>query len=280
MDFLQSYMTSQFALLSIGYWWIFGLFVAAFIAGYVDSVAGGGGTIQVPLLLLTGIPPISVLATNKMIAIIGTISATINYSARKKVIWQALAALALPCLVASILGSALALTLPGWLLEVMILIFLLTIIVLSLLSYAMNHNKTPSQIIAKPMSMAPAKVDPSMRSVGAYGLIGFYDGISGPGTGLLLAKANKSYLSLGLLNSVATAKPLNLMTNTGALVVFFFAGKIIWIMAVPMIVGNVIGNWFGSHMAIKNGDLFVKYMMFVSLLLLVVSVAYKVSDYI
>lgn len=112
-----------------------------------------------------------------------------------------------------------------------------------------------------------------------YGLIGFYDGISGLGTGLLLAKANKSYLSLGLLNAVATAKPLNLMTNTGALVVFFFAGKIIWVMAVPMIVGNVIGNWFGSHMAIKNGDLFVKYMMFVSLLLLVVSVAYKVSDY-
>ena len=83
MDFIQNYMTSQYVLLSISYWWILGLFAAAFIAGYVDSVAGGGGMIQVPFLLLTCISPVSVLVTNKMIAIIGTISATINHSIQK-----------------------------------------------------------------------------------------------------------------------------------------------------------------------------------------------------
>lgn len=87
--------------------WIFIFIFAGFTAGYIDSIAGGGGMIQVPILLLSGIPPIYVLASNKIASVFGVLMATIKYAISKKISWKVVSIAIIPCLIASYLGSSL-----------------------------------------------------------------------------------------------------------------------------------------------------------------------------
>lgn len=87
--------------------WVIGFIIAGFIAGYIDSIAGGGGMIQVPVLLFSGISPIHVLASNKIASVFGVLMATIKYALSKKISWKVVSIAIIPCLVASYIGSSL-----------------------------------------------------------------------------------------------------------------------------------------------------------------------------
>mgnify|MGYP003520649600 FL=1 len=97
--------------------WIIIFIITGFIAGYIDSIAGGGGMIQVPVLLYSGIPPIFVLATNKMASLFGTLMATIKYFLSKKISLKVVSIAIIPCLLASYIGSELVMYIPEYIIE-------------------------------------------------------------------------------------------------------------------------------------------------------------------
>ncbi len=232
-------------------YWIVALSFVAFCAGYVDAVAGGGGMLNLPALLFAGVPPISSLAVSKVTAIAGTTLAVAKYSLGKRVQWKTVAYAAIPCLVASYIGGVLALRVPPTFLAWAILICIPIALVIVLRD--------------KPKNDLVATEDQPLKTVAALAPIGFYDGILGPGTGTYMAITVRKILKYDLLKATATIKPLNLLTNIGAAVAFLLAGKVLWVIAIPMIVASSLGGWIGGHSAIKGGDRFIRRLLIIVL---------------
>jgi len=224
--------------------WMIIFVCTGLVAGYIDSIAGGGGMIQVPVLLFMGIPPIFVLAANKMSSLFGTLMASIRYAASKKISWKIVSIAIIPCLVASYVGSSLVMfisdTVIQWAILLAIPIALAFLLKKSKDIKEENIKLSKTNIV---FSTAP---------------IGFYDGLLGPGTGTYMTISMKKYLHLDYIISTASTKPLNLATNVGSAIAFMAAGKVIWMIALPMALGNVIGSYIGSHFAIKGGEEFIK----------------------
>ena len=105
--------------------------------------------------------------------------------------------------------------------------------------------------------------------------IGFYDGVLGPGTGTYMMIAVRKILKFNLLKATATIKPINLLTNIGAALAFFLAGKVIWSLAIPMMLASSLGGWLGSHSAIKGGDKVIRHLLIIVLFVMLAANLYK-----
>ena len=244
----------------ISIYWLIALVFVGFCAGYIDAVAGGGGMLNLPALLFAGVPPVSALAVSKMTAISGTTLAVIKFSISKKVHWKTVIIAAFPCLMASYLGGIAALSISASILAWAILIcipFALFIV----LRDSRDSNETAIQNAPKTLlALTP---------------IGFYDGILGPGTGTYMTIALRKVLKFDLLKATATIKPINLLTNIGAAIAFIFAGKVIWLIAIPMLMASALGGWLGSHSAIKGGDMFIRRLLVTVLITMLLANLYK-----
>jgi uncharacterized membrane protein YfcA len=217
------------------------LVAAAFVAGFVDSIAGGGGLITLPALLLAGISPVEAVATNKLQSTFGAATATWRF-------WRAghldLPALR-PALLTSLCGAALGAV-------------MLDAIDASILSRAM-----PVLLIAIALyfALAPsaenlpreARLTPSAFAIGLAAPIGFYDGIFGPGTGSFFTAALVVFAGLGLLKATAHTKALNLASNIASLAVFMLSGHLLYAVGLPMAVGQMAGARLGAGAAITHG---------------------------
>jgi uncharacterized membrane protein YfcA len=249
------------ALFELNHYWLIALALVAFTAGYIDAVAGGGGMLNLPALLFAGVPPVSALAVNKMTGIAGTTLAVIKFTLDKKIHWRTVSYVAIPCLIASYIGGKLALnasaTVLAW--AILACIPIALFIVLTDKSSSVNQQ-AKSSFTKSVLSITP---------------LGFYDGILGPGTGTYMAIAVRKFLKFDFLSATATIKPLNLLTNIGAGVAFLLAGKVIWSIAIPMIVASSAGGWFGSHSAIKGGDQFIRKVLVFVLVLMLLANGYK-----
>ena len=234
MEFLEDITTT----------WIIIFIITGFIAGYVDSIAGGGGMIQVPVLLYSGIPPVFVLATNKMASLFGTLMATIKYFLSKKISIRVVSIAIIPCLLASYLGSSLVMYIPDYIIQWAILIAI-PIALIFLLKKSSKIKEENTKLTNKNIILATAP-------------IGFYDGILGPGTGTYMTISMKKFLHLDYIISTASTKPLNLATNLGSAIAFVYAGKVLWMIAIPMAIANMAGSNVGTHFAIKGGESFIK----------------------
>ena len=234
MEFLENITTS----------WIIIFILTGFIAGYIDSIAGGGGMIQVPVLLYSGIPPIFVLATNKMASLFGTLMATIKYYLSNKISLKVVSIAIIPCLLASYIGSELVMYVPDNVIQWAILISI-PIALIFLLKKSKEFKEEKTELSKKNIVLATAP-------------IGFYDGLLGPGTGTYMTISMKKFLHLDYIISTASTKPLNLATNLGSAIAFVMAGKVLWMIAIPMAISNMLGSYVGSHYAIKGGEAFIK----------------------
>jgi len=244
----------SFETISLGFIIIFVL--VGFLAGYIDSIAGGGGMIQVPALLFSGISPIHVLASNKMASVLGVGMATLKYAYSKKISWKVVSIAIIPCLIASYIGSKLVMYLSDEVIQWAILIAI-PIAMAFLFKKSKDIKEEDTKLTKKNIVLATAP-------------IGFYDGLLGPGTGTYLTISMKKFLHLDYLISTASTKPLNFATNLGSLFAFVFAGKVLWAVAIPMGLANVAGSYVGSHYAIKGGEKFIKkVLVFVLILMLV-----------
>jgi len=240
------------------------LSAVSFLAGFIDSIAGGGGLLLLPSLLLAGIPPQVALGTNKFASSIGTGAALINFILKKKVVWK-------------IAASGIAFSLIGSLIGTKTILFFnnetVGRIIIFLLPLAMLITLIPQK--ERTTGNEPSKFDLIIKIPFICLLIGFYDGFFGPGTGSFLIIAFYMFIGLGLVKSSATAKVFNLASNIGALVVFILGGKVIYLLGIPLAVANILGNYLGSNLAIKKGANTVKFFLLLSLTILMISLIWK-----
>lgn len=232
--------------------------LAAFVAGFIDSIAGGGGLITLPALLLAGVPPHLALGTNKMQSSMGTAVALASFANSNLVLWR-LALAGLPfSLIGSGIGSKLALFLSDELLGTILIV---------LLPIAMVCTLVPKKERKSASTSGSSRILVPIVCL----VIGVYDGFFGPGTGSFLILAFHWIVGIGLVHASATVKVLNLASNLGALGIFLWSGQIIWAIALPMVVASIVGNWLGSRTAMRLGARAVRLFLTVSLGLLLLT---------
>lgn len=242
------------------------LALAGFLAGLIDSVAGGGGLISTPALLAAGIPPHIALGTNKFQSMCGTTCALANFHRKSKVLWR-IAAAGIPfALIGSIFGAKTALFIPSAALG-KILVFILPPAAAAIFI---------SRVLLKPSQERELTGAAFwLVTIAACFSIGFYDGFFGPGTGTFFILALTLASKIPLINASATAKTFNLASNLGALVTFIISGSVYYKIGIVMAVANIAGNFIGSHYAIKRGSEFVQKILIVSVTLLFIYLIWK-----
>jgi uncharacterized membrane protein YfcA len=238
------------------------LCLAAVAAGFVDAIAGGGGLIVIPALLAAGISPVAALATNKVQACVGTASATYTFW---RAGWIDFNLLRVP-LVAALAGAALG----GLALMVVDTRWLMVVLPILLVGIALYFLLAP--VAADTDSQA--RLTPLGYSAVAAS-IGFYDGFFGPGTGSMFIIAFHYLLRMDLVSSSANSKTFNFASNIGALVAFVIAGKVVYLLALPLVACNILGNHLGSALALRKGNGVVRKALVFSMLCLFTSLGVK-----
>ncbi|MBQ5488575.1 MAG: sulfite exporter TauE/SafE family protein [Clostridia bacterium] len=232
------------------------------LAGFVDSVAGGGGIISLPAYLLAGIPVKLAAGTNKLANGCGTALAAFKYAKSGNVDWSC----AIPAAVFSLAGSTLGTSLAVYLRdEVLKIIILAALPIAALILFFIR--KTESGTPEKPRN----KVILFSALIG-FG-IGCYDGLIGPGTGTFLTMAFALVLNFTLLKSSGCARMANLASNIASLVVYLSHGDVMFSVGIPAIACSMLGNWLGSRFAIRGGSPKIRLVMFAVLGLLFVKTA-------
>lgn len=234
------------------------LVAAAFVAGFVDSIAGGGGLISLPALLLAGLPPVEAVATNKLQATFGSTTAAYRY-------WRAglvdFTALGSP-FAAALAGGALGAACLG-LIDTSILSVVMPVMLVVIALY-FAFAPTASQVSTK------ARLSPVAFALGISAPIGFYDGMFGPGTGSFFTAGLVALAGLGLLNAIAHTKILNTASNVASLAMFIILGQVYFNIGLPMAVGQSLGAVAGSKLAVKHGAALIRPLIVVMTILVAI----------
>jgi uncharacterized membrane protein YfcA len=242
------------------------LVLASGFAGFVDSIAGGGGLIQLPSLLISmpNTAPSLLLGTNKLPSFLGTLGATASYLRKVKPDFKLAFVMAVPAFIGSGLGASVATKIPK---EAFKPIILFMLIVVALYTWR-----------KKELGLVENFRFARRHQVGMGALaglvIGFYDGIFGPGTGSFLMLILVALLGFAFLQASVTAKIVNLATNLGAIMVFGLNGKILWVLGLTMAIGNVMGGFLGARWALKGGSALIRKVFLVVTTLLILRLAY------
>jgi len=242
------------------------ILIAAFSAGFVDAIAGGGGLIQLPALLIS-FPDrevAEVAGTNKLGSIFGTSAAALNYRRNIKTDPKLLLAMVLPAFIGSGSGSLLATQISTEQLKVAIVVMLVAVF-----AYTLARPDLGKVEVRK----GAAK---RQRTVGAIaGLtIGFYDGFIGPGTGTLLMIVLVAALGFAFIGASAIAKVVNVATNFASILVFGISGSIMWVVGLAVGICNLAGGFIGSRVASRRGSDFVRKFYLVVTFALIVRVLF------
>ena len=230
------------------------LFVVAFFASLVDSIAGGGGLLTTPSMLLVGMPPLNVLATNKFQSCFGTVTSTYNYYRNGFLVEKNKKLYTILSFIGSGVGTLLVSRISNETLESVIPILLIGAATFFI------TNKGPSG------------VKKNQKLIVMFNLIvfaiGFYDGFFGPGTGSFFVLAFIIIKGANIMESTAITKLLNLSSNFAAFIIFAFQGYVLWYIGLVMAVAQIAGAYTGSKFAIKNGEKVVRpVLVIVSILL-------------
>jgi hypothetical protein len=226
------------------------LVLAAFGAGLVDSIAGGGGLITFPALVAAGLPPHLALGTNKGQAVLGAVSSAVAFW-RGDGLDRDRAAVAFGFgFVGSVLGAFAVLAVPAEPLRPVVIVLLAGAATVVLLR---GH--------IKPRGRAPSH--PRLVLAGIAVGLGAYDGFFGPGVGSMLIVAFMLVFGDTITRASGNAKVVNLASNLAAVVVFAWRGTVLWQVAVPMAVANGLGAAVGARLALKRGDRFVRWVVLV-----------------
>jgi uncharacterized membrane protein YfcA len=229
---------------------LFYLCAFAFLAGFIDAVAGGGGLVQVPALfvLMPGVPAATLLGTNKFASIWGTLLATYQYSRQVPMEWRATLPTCAAALVFGYLGAQVVAIVPTGFLRPLVLVLLVAVLAYTLIRKDLGALHAPRLTHRAQLWVGLA--------TGA--VIGFYDGFFGPGTGSFLIIAFVGLFGFSFLAASASAKVVNVITNGAALAFFTTHGHVLYAVAVPMALCNVAGSWVGTRLALRLGSRFVR----------------------
>ena len=219
----------------------------AFLAGFIDAVAGGGGTITLPTLFFMGLSPAQAVATNKLLAIFGSGSATLQYGRAGHIEWRLLARLIPLALLGSGLGAALVHLIDPNVFKTLVAVVILGVGALVIVNKRFGTEDRYPGLLPRVLALTlPGTL-----------LIGVYDGFIGPGTGTFLMFLF-TLAGFNLVRASGNAKAINFATNLGAFVFFVFSGKMVFWIGLPMGLANAAGAYLGARMAMLRGSSFIK----------------------
>lgn len=241
------------------------LAVAAFSAGLIDAIAGGGGLIQLPALMigLAKSETVVILGTNKVPSIFGTSASALMYRRNIKTDSKLLITMALPAFLGSMGGASLASYIPTEVLKPLVVFLLIAVLIYTWKRPQLGQLELLRQ--SEPLRLKIAAI--------AALIIGFYDGLIGPGTGSFLVLTLVAILGFAFLSASAIAKVVNVATNLGAIVIFGANGEILWKIGLTLAIANVAGGLIGAHLALKGGSNLVRKVFMGVTLALIIKVA-------
>jgi uncharacterized membrane protein YfcA len=236
--------------------------LAMFAAGFIDAIAGGGGLIQTPAMLLS-LPdrdPVSVVATSKTAAFFGTSTAAIKYRKHIKTDSRLLLAMVIPAFIGAGFGAHLASEISPESFKSSIFFMMIAIFIYTLFKPDLGKVHVEKHSHRKLMWIG---------AIAAF-LIGFYDGLIGPGTGTMLMIALVAIMGFAFVGASAIAKVVNATTNLASIIVVGLKIGILWKLGLLLGIANLAGGYTGSHMAIKKGSGFIRifYLIVTGILIL------------
>lgn len=222
------------------------LTAVAAVAGFIDAIAGGGGLLTIPAMLLANIPPVLTLGTNKLQAASGALAASITMI-KKGVVSPSKMKLAIAgAFIGSVLGTIAVQMSPPDMLEKLIPFLIAAIGIYTLFAPSLGEVEAEPRVSESTWQRVVAP------------LIGFYDGYVGPGTGMFFALGNVALRGRQIIAATGAAKVLNLSTNIASLIFFIIGGNVLWKVGLAMMVGQTIGAYAGSHMVVRGGSKIIR----------------------
>ena len=211
------------------------LIAAAFVAGYIDTLVGGGGLITIPALLLAGVPPIYALGTNKLQAVAGSGTATVAVLSRSEIRFRDVRGLMSIACIASLTGAV-----SVQFFDASVLNFVIPLVISLIATYFIF---APVQSLQE----TTPKISSNRYALTAIPCVGIYDGMFGPGTGSFFVWAGVSLRGQSIVRATMLAKPLNFATNLAALGVFAAFGHVFWTLGALMMLGQALGARLGTR---------------------------------
>jgi uncharacterized protein len=247
---------------------IFLLCIAAFAAGFVDAIVGGGGLIQTPaaLVVLGSYPVVTAISCTKIPSFSGTLFAVVQYLKKVKINYSVTVVMCVIAFFSSFAGSELLTVVSNEFMKPLLLAILAGVAIYTFTKKDFGQHEQKEH---SPKTEIRIAIAISL-------LIGFYDGFIGPGAGSLLILAFISLLGYDFLHASAQAKLVNLATNLGSIVLFTIKGKILWPVALPMAACNAVGGILGARMAIMKGNKFIRVFFLVVIMATLVRFAWDV----
>jgi uncharacterized membrane protein YfcA len=243
------------------------LALAMFFAGFVDAIAGGGGLIQTPAMLLA-LPdrdPVSVVATSKTAAFFGTTTAAIKYRRHIKTDARLLLAMVIPAFIGACFGALLASEISPESFKSAIFFMMIAIFIYTLFKPDLGKVNVEKHSPRKLMVIG---------GIAAFA-IGFYDGLIGPGTGPMLMIALVAIMGFAFVGASAIAKVVNATTNLASIIVVGLKIGILWKLGLLLGIANLAGGYTGSMMAIKKGSGFIRIFYLIVTGLLIARLGYS-----
>lgn len=222
----------------------------AFLAGFIDAIVGGGGLIQLPALLIFlpqyAIP--TIIGTHKLASVSGTLVAASQYIRQVKVDWKVIVPSILATGLFALMGARLVTSLDKNVLKPIILVLLVSVLIYTFLKKDLGTDHTPKYIGKKFL----------IGGLLTGAILGFYDGFFGPGMGSFLIFAFVSIFGLDFLHASAYAKILNCASNIPAIIFFMSSGDVLFEVAIPLGIANIVGSLVGTRLALLKGSGFVR----------------------
>jgi hypothetical protein len=219
---------------------------AAFLAGFVDAIAGGGGLITVPALLLAGLPPVAAIATNKLQGTFGVAAAALTFWRAGRIEPALARPLFLAALTGGVLGAGLAHLAPAAFLRLAIPVILVAIALYVLRAPKLGDADAAPRLAIRPFALS-------------FGVgIGLYDGIFGPGAGTFYLLALILAAGHGMMRAIAHTKLMNFASNIGALAFFLAAGHVLVALGLLMGASAAAGAHLGARTTLRHGGRLVR----------------------
>lgn len=234
-----------------------------FLAGFVDSIAGGGGIISLPAFLLTGMPPHLALGSNKLSSCMGATISTARFFKNGFIDLKLAPAIIVFALIGSALGANLTLLVPENIIKYL-LIVVLPIVAFFVLKKKNFDNSQSSVPISRKKQV--------LIAILASFIVGGYDGFYGPGTGTFLILIYTMLAKMDIKTASGNAKVVNFSSNLAAVVTFIINGKVVFVLSLVAGLFSIAGNYIGSGLVIKNGSKIVRPIIIVVLILLLIKI--------
>jgi len=237
-----------------------------FVAGLIDAIAGGGGMLTVPTLLTSGLPPHVALGTNKLAASFGSFTASFTFY-RKNLFNPKYWRLAL---ITTAIGAILGTIIVNFL-SVEFLDKYIPVLIVMTAIYTLLSKSVTNEIQGLPLQSIQIKVKQVVQGL----ILGFYDGVAGPGTGAFWVSSSNAIYRINILLSSGLARSTNFVSNFFSLLTFIYLGHVNFVLGISMGIFIMLGAWVGAHWAIKFGSKFIRPVFITVVILMSVNLAYQ-----